>query len=61
MQIRGNRMTIAEENILNREPTVSEIAIKFPEWHLTRGQNQETGMSAMKNQEAEERINRQLR
>ena len=37
MQIRGNRMTIAEEDILNREPTVSEIAIKFPEWHLTRG------------------------
>ena len=37
IQIRGNRMTITEEDILNREPTVSEIAIKFPEWHLTRG------------------------
>ncbi len=37
IQIRGNRMTITEEDILNREPTVSDIAIKFPEWHLTRG------------------------
>ena len=37
IQIRGNRMTITEEGILNREPTVSEVAIKFPEWHLTRG------------------------
>ena len=37
IHIRGNRITITEEDTLNREPTVSEIAVKFPEWHLTRG------------------------
>ena len=37
IQIRSSRITITEEDTLNREPSVSEIAIKFPEWHLTQG------------------------